>query len=83
MTPDEIIFNLLSRLPFILIKIFTIILLLMHVLFSVIILRQTRIMSKIVEAQISPTIYLISIIHLLISISVLIWAFLFFFFLPV
>ena len=74
MTLDEIIFNLISNLPFMLIRIFTVILLLMHILFSIIIVRQTKNMTKIVEAQISPTIYMITIIHLLVSIVVLVWA---------
>jgi len=79
MPSDELIFDLISRLPFVLIRIFTVIALLLHLFFSIIIVRQTKIMIKIVEAQISPTIYLISVIHFLISLTVFLWAILFLF----
>lgn len=79
----ELILNIISLLPFLLIKIFTVILLIMHVLFSVIIVKQTKNMSKIVEAQISPTIYLITVIHMIASLSVLGWAIIFMFLLPI
>ena len=79
MFSDELIFEFIRQLPFLLIKIFTVILLFMHVLLSVIIVRQTRNMIKIVEAQISPTVYLISLIHFTASIIVFGWAVLFLF----
>lgn len=79
MPTDEFVFEFIRDLPFILIRIFTIILLLMHILFSVIILRQTSNMSKIIEAQISPTIYLIALIHFMVSVAVFIWSLMFFF----
>ena len=79
MPSDELIFDLISRLPFVLIRIFTVIALLLHLFFSIIIVRQTKIMIKIVEAQISPTIYLIYVIHFLISLTVFLWAILFLF----
>ena len=82
MPSDELIFELIRDLPFLLIKIFTVILLFMHVLFSIIIVRQTKNMVKIVEAQISPTIYLISMIHLFASLGVLVWAVVILFLLP-
>jgi len=79
MPADELILDLINRFPFILIRIFTVILLLMHILFSFIIVRQTKILSKIVEAQISPTIQLITVIHFLFSVAVLIFALFFLF----
>ncbi|OGG00552.1 hypothetical protein A2153_02275 [Candidatus Gottesmanbacteria bacterium RBG_16_38_7b] len=82
MPPNELILDLINRLPFILIKVFTAILLLMHLLFSVIIVRQTRILSKIIEANISPTIQLISFLHLLASLIVLIFTVIFVIFIP-
>lgn len=82
MSSNEFIFNFINLLPFLLIKIFTVILLIMHVLFAVIIVRQTKNMSKIIEAQISPTINLITVIHLLASLSVLGWAIIFLFLMP-
>ena len=82
MPSSDLILDLINRLPFILIRIFTVILLLMHLLFSVIIVRQTRILSTIIEAQISPTIQLISILHLLASLVVLIFTVIFLIFIP-
>ena len=82
MFSDEFIFELIRNLPFILIRLFTIVLLSMHLLFSLIIVRQTKNMSKIVEVQISPTIFLITFIHFFVSIAVLVWAILFLFVFP-
>ncbi|OGG03945.1 hypothetical protein A2W14_05765 [Candidatus Gottesmanbacteria bacterium RBG_16_37_8] len=81
MPTDEFILDLISKLPFILIRIFTVILLLMHLLFSVVIVRQTRILSKIVEAKFSPTIQLISVLHLMASLGVLLFTIIYLFFL--
>ena len=82
MPGDDAIFEIIRQLPFILIRFFTVVLLLLHLLFSLIIVRQTSNMSKIVEAQISPTIYLLTVIHFLLSLGVLIWAVLFLFTFP-
>lgn len=58
-------------------KLCIIVLLLLHVLFSIVVVRQTKLMLKVIEAQISPTIYAISIVHLGVSLFVLAWAILF------
>lgn len=83
MLSDQLIFDLIRNLPFTLFRIFTVLLLLMHILFSFIIVRQTKIMSKIVEAQISPVVNLITLIHLFISLAVSIWVVLFLFVFPI
>jgi len=80
---DELLLDLIARLPIILIRFFTGALLLLHLFFSVIIIRQTKNMIKIVEAQISPTIILISVIHFLVSVVVFIWSLLFLFIIPI
>lgn len=77
MPQDQFLIDLINRLPFILFKFFAIALLILHFFFSVIIVRQVSIMTRIVEARISSSIYLISISHLLASLFVLIWAIIF------
>lgn len=74
---NTIIDALISSGAFIVIKYISIILMILHVLFSLIVVRQTQMMTKVLEAKISPLILLISIIHLLASIFVLFWAILF------
>lgn len=54
------------------------ILLLLHLVFSLILIKQTNVMNKVVEVNISPTIYAISIIHFLASLFVLLWLLVFF-----
>jgi hypothetical protein len=58
-------------------KIFVIILLVLHLLFTIIVARQTKLMNQVVEAGISPAILLLSVIHVLFSLFVLLWAILF------
>lgn len=62
---------------FLLFKICIIILLGLHVLFSLVVIRQTMLMIKVIEAQISHSIYAVSLIHLGVSLFVLAWAILF------
>ncbi|OGG07905.1 hypothetical protein A3D05_03835 [Candidatus Gottesmanbacteria bacterium RIFCSPHIGHO2_02_FULL_40_24] len=80
MITDEVLNELIRVLPIILIKIFTVGLLALHLLFSLIIVRQARIMTKIIEAGISPVIVSISVFHFIISFLVLVWVMLFFIF---
>jgi len=77
MTPEQFFTGLFPFVPFFLFKILTVILLLLHVAFSLVLVQQTKLMIAVVEAKISPVIYIVSIIHLLFSIFVLIWAILY------
>jgi len=61
----------------IIVKIFVITLLILHLVFSFVLTRQTKLMIKVVEARVTPTIYAISVIHLLASLFITIWALLF------
>lgn len=74
---EDAFLNILNSIPFLLFKPFIIVLLILHLLFSIVVVRQTKLMSKVVEAQISPAIYTISIIHLLYSVFLFIWVILF------
>lgn len=74
---DELLNQLITVLPLFLIKIFSVVLLGMHVLFSVILLRQIRLMTKVVEVKSSGIIFTIGVVHLLSSIFLLLWAILF------
>lgn len=77
MPSEEFIVEFLANLPTIIIRVFAIGILIMHIFFSIVIVRQTKIMTKIVEAKISPTIVLITSVHLLASFAVLAWAIIF------
>lgn len=77
MPADQIIGDLINQLPSRLFNLLSIILLVMHFLFALVVVRQTKLMLKVVEAQISAAIYAVSIIHLLVSLFVLLWAILF------
>lgn len=77
MSPEQFIAFFLSRGPFMVLKVFFIALLLIHVLFSLLLIRQTKMMLRVVEAKISPLIYGISIVHALFSVFVLLWTALF------
>ena len=74
---DEIINQLFTFLPLFLVKIFSVVLLGIHALFSVILLRQIRLMTKVVEVKSSGLIFTIGVVHLLSSIFLLLWAILF------
>lgn len=77
MTIEEFLIRFFSSAPSLILKIFAILLLLLHVAFSIVLLRQAKLMVSVVEAKINSAIYLVSIIHLLFSIFVLFWAILF------
>ena len=68
--PVDNMFGLITSIHFIF-KLLVIIILLLHLTFSILVFQQTRLMIKVVEAGISPVILSITIIHLLISIAVL------------
>lgn len=69
--------SILDTLPVLLIKLFSVAFLLLHLAFSFVLIRQTKLMIKVLEAKISSTIYSISMIHFLFSLFVLAWAILF------
>lgn len=51
--------------------------LVLHLLFSIIVLRQTQVMTRVVHAGISPLIFFLSLAHLLSSLFVFFWVILF------
>lgn len=77
MTPEQFFTSIFPFVPFSLFKILIVIMLLLHIGFSLVMMRQTKLMISVVEAQINSVIYVISIIHLLFSALVLIWTILF------
>lgn len=77
MTAEELLQSLFTVVPVFLIKIFSVILLGIHTLFAIILLRQVRLMTRVVMAKNSGIIFTIGVIHLLASIFVLLWAILF------
>lgn len=77
MTIEEILANITSTVPLLLVKPIASVLLIFHLLFSLLLVRQTKLMISVVESKVSPTIYAISIIHLIASAAVFIWAIVF------
>jgi hypothetical protein len=74
----DFIFNFLGITPAFLLKIVFLSLFFFHVVFSIILLRQTRMMTRVVEAGISPGIYLIALVHFFASIGLFLWVLFFF-----
>ena len=77
MISQELISYIFTKAPFLIAKILVIILLLIHLVFSIVVVRQTKLMLKVVEAKISSAIYGIALLHLLASLFIFIWAILF------
>ncbi len=74
MITEEMLIQLFMSAPIILIKVFSIVLMIFHLVFSAVLVKQTKVMIAVLEARISSTVYAISIIHFLASLFVLIWA---------
>lgn len=64
MTPEQIAMLLTSLWPWGFVKIFLLTLLLFYAVFAAICLRQIDLMNQMVEAQISPALRMVAIIHL-------------------
>lgn len=77
MSIEEFILSIIPLLPAFLVKVIAVTLFFLHFIFSIVVTRQTKLMLSVVEAQISPLIYAISLIHFASSLFVLIWAILF------
>lgn len=74
MITEEMLIQLLLSAPMVLAKIFAIVIMIFHLVFSAVLVKQTKLMIAVLEAKISSTIYAVSIIHFLASLFVLIWA---------
>ncbi|OGG13877.1 hypothetical protein A2773_03790 [Candidatus Gottesmanbacteria bacterium RIFCSPHIGHO2_01_FULL_39_10] len=70
---DNFLTGLINFSPFLLIKIPILVLLFLYIIYALIILRQTMIMSKIVEVDVTPTLQFITLIHFLASIAIFFW----------
>ncbi len=75
--PIDSMFGLFTSIHFVF-KLLIVIVLLLHLTFSILLFQQTRLMIKVVEAGISPAILSITIIHLIISTAILFGIFVFF-----
>lgn len=64
MSPEQILLLFTSLSPLIFVKIFLLTLLLFYILFAAIISRQVTLMNRVVEAQISPVLATIAVLHL-------------------
>lgn len=64
MTPEQFISLLISFWPWAYVKFFLLVLMVFYLIFAAILLRQIDLMSQMVEAQITPALKLIGLIHL-------------------
>lgn len=64
MSPEQILLLFTSLSPLIFVKIFLLTLLLFYILFAAIVFRQVTLMNRVVEAQISPVLATIAVLHL-------------------
>jgi len=70
---NNLISNFNTFSPFLFIKIPILILLVLYIIYTIIILRQTMVMSKIIEVDVTATLQLITLIHFLASIAFFFW----------
>lgn len=64
MTAEQLILLLISFWPWAYVKFFLLVLMIFYLIFSAILFRQIDLMSRMVEAQITPALKLIGLIHL-------------------
>jgi hypothetical protein len=73
MTAEDILAYLSNLSMLSVAKPFILIILTLHILFTIVLVRQTKLMLEIIEARISTTIMAISIAHFLASLGVFLW----------
>ncbi len=64
MSPEQLLVALVSLWPWGIVKLFTLVLLLFYIVFSSIAFRQIDLMSRMVEAQVTPVLKLVGLINL-------------------
>ncbi|OGF99451.1 hypothetical protein A2Y99_00255 [Candidatus Gottesmanbacteria bacterium RBG_13_37_7] len=74
MTADQMVAIIKSVNPIDIIRLFSIGILILHLGFSIVVVRQTKLMIKVIEGKMSPYVDFISVLHLLFSIFTLVWA---------
>ncbi len=77
MTFEKFFAMLLNISPWLIVKVFTLILLLLYIIFAAVLNRQVTLMNQILEAKFSPIIKLISVIHFFVAIAIFIISLLF------
>ena len=70
MNPEQILLLLVSFWPWAYVKFFLLVLMVFYLIFSAILLRQIDLMSQMVEAQITPALKLVGLIHLGLALAV-------------
>lgn len=70
MTPEQLILLLISFWPWAYVKFFLLVLMIFYLIFAAILFRQIDLMSRMVEAQITPALKLIGLIHLGMALAV-------------
>ena len=70
MTSEQFILLLISFWPWAYVKFFLLVLMVFYLIFSAILFRQIDLMSQMVEAQITPALKLVGLIHLGLALAV-------------
>lgn len=68
MNPEQILVSIVALPPLFFVKIFLLVLLVFYIVFATVCYHQVGLMNRVVEAQISPILRLIALIHLGLSI---------------
>lgn len=75
---SDSILMFISRYQFLALEGALLVALFLHLAFSIIILKQTKEMTQVIEAGISPAIFFVSLLHFFSSVGVIVWILLFF-----
>jgi hypothetical protein len=69
---QDVINQLLQSAPYYILKLIIVTLLFLHFLYSLVVLKQTKTMLKVIEAQISPGILVVSTVYFILSLMLLV-----------
>jgi hypothetical protein len=69
---QDVINQLLHSAPYYILKLIIVTLLFLHFLYSLVVLKQTKTMLKVIEAQISPGILVVSTVYFILSLVLLV-----------
>lgn len=68
MSPEQVLSSIVALPPLFFVKIFLLVLLVFYIVFAAVCYRQVDLMNRVVEAQISPILRMIALVHLGLSI---------------
>lgn len=74
MNPEQILLSLVTISPWLIVKIFILVLLLLYLVFATIVWRQVSLMNQMVEAQISPLLATVALLHVAAAVFLFLFA---------